>query len=105
MNRIRRVELTADRSGERLDVFISRRCPDLSRSHARRLIDEGQVAVNGRLGKPSEQVAQSTEITINIPPSERLELLAEPIQLTIIYQDGDIIVVDKPAGLTVHPAP
>lgn len=101
---MRTLELTADRGGERLDTFIARRCPELSRSHARRLIDEGLVSVNGRKVKPSERVAAGLSVSVTIPPPETITLVPEAIPLTIIYQDGDIIVLDKPAGLTVHPA-
>jgi 23S rRNA pseudouridine1911/1915/1917 synthase len=99
------LELTADRGGERLDTFIARRCRELSRSHARRLIDEGLVSVDGRQPKPSERVTAGESVTVTIPPPETMDLAPEAIPLTIIYQDGDIIVLDKPAGLTVHPAP
>ena len=102
---MRTLELTADRGGERLDTFIARRCPELSRSHARRLIDEGLVSVNGRQVKPSERVTAGLSVSVTIPPPETITLVPEAIPLTIIYQDGDIIVLDKPAGLTVHPAP
>jgi len=102
---MRTLELTADRGGERLDTFIARRCPELSRSHARRLIDEGLVSVNGRKVKPSERVTAGLSVSVTIPPPETITLVPEAIPLTIIYQDGDIIVLDKPAGLTVHPAP
>lgn len=102
---MRTLDLTADRAGERLDVFLARRCDELSRSHARRLIDEGLVTVDGRQSKASDLVTAGLNVTVTIPPAERLELAAEPIPLTVIYQDGDIIVVDKPAGLVVHPAP
>ena len=102
---MRTLELTADRGGERLDTFIARRCPELSRSHARRLIDEGLVSVNGRQVKPSERVTAGLSVSVTIPPPETVTLVPEAIPLTIIYQDGDIIVLDKPAGLTVHPAP
>jgi 23S rRNA pseudouridine1911/1915/1917 synthase len=102
---VKTLELTADRSGERLDTFVARRCPELSRSHARRLIDEGLVSLDGRHGKASERVTAGLNVSVTIPPPEALELTPEPIPLTIVYQDGDIIVVDKPAGLTVHPAP
>ena len=102
---MRTLELTADRGGERLDTFIARRCPELSRSQARRLIDEGLVSVNGRQAKPSEGVTAGLSVNVTIPPPETIELAPEAIPLTIIYQDGDIIVLDKPAGLTVHPAP
>jgi len=102
---MRTLELTADRGGERLDSFIARRCPELSRSHARRLIDDGLVAVNGRHGKPSERVTAGVHVSVTIPPPETIDLAPEEIPLTIIYQDNDIIVLDKPPGLTVHPAP
>ena len=102
---MRTLEQTADRGGERLDTFIARRCPELSRSHARRLIDEGLVSVNGRQAKPSERVTAGLSVNVTIPPPETITLVPEAIPLTIIYQDGDIIVLDKPAGLTVHPAP
>jgi 23S rRNA pseudouridine1911/1915/1917 synthase len=99
------LELTADRGGERLDTFISRRCSELSRSHARRLIDEGLVSIEGRQPKPSERVTAGMSVSVTIPPPETIDLVPEAIPLTIIYRDGDIIVLDKPAGLTVHPAP
>lgn len=97
--------LTADRSGERLDVFLARRCQELSRSQARRLIEGGLVSLNGQPAKPSQPVAQGDQVIVRIPPAPRPELLPEAIPLTIVYEDEDIIVVDKPAGLTVHPAP
>jgi len=99
------LDLVADRAGERLDVFLSRRCSELSRSHARRLIDEGLVLVDGRPAKPSYQLTPGATVNVTIPPAQPIELLPEQIPLTIIYQDQDILVVDKPAGLTVHPAP
>jgi 23S rRNA pseudouridine1911/1915/1917 synthase len=102
---MRTLSLTADRSGERLDSFVARRCPELSRSYAGRLIDEGLVTLDGRQAKRSERVEASASVSVTIPPPEMIELEPEEIPLTIIYQDGDLIVLDKPAGLTVHPAP
>ncbi len=99
------LQLTADRAGERLDVFLARRVDGLSRSHARRLIDEGLVTVDGRRERPSLHLASGARIVATLPAAEEATPAAESIPLTIIYQDGDIIVVDKPAGLTVHPAP
>jgi len=99
------VQLTADRGGERLDVFIARRCAELSRSHARRLIDDGLATVDGRAAKPSDRLASGALVTVSIPPPVEPDLAPEHIPLTIIYQDLDILVVDKPPGLTVHPAP
>jgi 23S rRNA pseudouridine1911/1915/1917 synthase len=102
---MRTLSLTADRGGERLDSFVARRCPELSRSYAGRLIDEGLVTFDGRNAKRSDRVAAGATVSVTIPPPETIDLAPEDIPLTIIYQDGDIIVLDKPAGLTVHPSP
>ncbi len=99
------LDLTADRPGERLDVFLARRVDGLSRSHARRLIDEGLVTVDGRRERPSHHLASGARVAATLPPVEEAKPAAELIPLTVIYQDEDVIVVDKPAGLTVHPAP
>lgn len=102
---MRTLELIADRAGERLDAFLARRHPELSRSRARHLIDEGLVTVGGRQGKPSQRLANGERVVAHVPPPETLELVAEAIPLTVVYQDADILVVDKPPGLPVHPAP
>jgi 23S rRNA pseudouridine1911/1915/1917 synthase len=99
------MELVADRSGERLDTFIARRQPELSRSRVRHLVDEGLVTVDGRQVKPSVKVNNGAVVTVSVPPPVEMELEPEEIPLNIIYQDENVIVVDKPAGLTVHPAP
>ena len=93
-----------DRGG-RLDVFLAERLPELSRSLARRLIDEGQVTVGGRVEKPSYKVqaGDQVEVELDLPPSLSAE--PEPIDLNVVYEDEAICVVDKPAGLVVHPAP
>lgn len=97
--------LTADRGGERLDAFLARRLPELSRTNLKRLIDSGFVTIDGRVPRPSEKTREGVKVTVEVPPPEELSLEPEAIPLTIVYQDGDLIVVDKPAGLTVHPAP
>lgn len=102
---MRTMELVADRSGERLDTFIARRQPELSRSRARHLVDEGLVTVDGKQVKPSVKVNNGAVVTVSVPPPVEMELEPEEIPLNIIYQDENVIVVDKPAGLTVHPAP
>ena len=103
---MRRVDLVADRGGERLDVFVARRLPELSRSHAHRLIAEGLVTVDGRQIKPSERLPAGAQVAVHILPAEPAPgLEAESIPITVLYQDFDLMVVDKPAGLTVHPAP
>jgi 23S rRNA pseudouridine1911/1915/1917 synthase len=102
---VKTLHLKVDRAGERADVFVARRSAGLSRSHARRLIDEGLVTIDGRPLKPADRLPAGVTVTVNIPPAEELDLLPEDIPLTVIYQDNDLIVLDKPPGLTVHPAP
>ena len=91
--------------GVRLDKFVAERCPDLSRTHARRLIDEGFITVNGEPAKPSLKLAAGDDIEVIVPPESPLDLVANDIPLKIIYEDADVLIVDKPAGLPVHPAP
>jgi 23S rRNA pseudouridine1911/1915/1917 synthase len=97
--------LKADRAGERVDAFVARCLPAVSRSHVQKLIDRGCVTVEGRTPKASERLAEGARVTVDVPPPESVELIPQAIPLAVIYQDADLIVVDKPAGLTVHPAP
>ena len=98
------VALEAEGSGERLDVFVARRRPELSRSHVQRLIREGRVTVNDRPGRASQRLERGDRVLVRAPPGEPEALAPEPMPLTIVYEDDDLLVVDKPAGLTVHPA-
>jgi 23S rRNA pseudouridine1911/1915/1917 synthase len=91
--------------GKRLDVFIAARCPGVSRSQARRLVEEGLATVNGRPARPSYALRPADVVDVRVPAPEPLTLPPESIPLRIIYEDGDILVVDKPAGLAVHPGP
>ncbi len=101
----RELELFADRDGERLDAFLARRWEQkLSRSYAHGLITEGLVTVNGAPSKPSHRLSRGDDVVVLVPPPQVMTLEAEPIPLRVVYQDEDVIVVDKPAGLTVHPA-
>ena len=101
---MRTVDLVADAAGERVDTLVARLLPELSRSHVRKLIDAGLVTIDGRVPKPSEKPPAGAQLRVEIPPPEEMTLEPEDIPLTVIYQDTDIIVVDKPPGLTVHPA-
>ena len=89
--------------GERLDVFLSQRFPDLSRVRLKHLIEGSYVLVNGIHAKPSLRLKAGAIVDVVIPPPERLNLEAEDIPVTVIYEDSDLLVVDKPAGLPVHP--
>jgi 23S rRNA pseudouridine1911/1915/1917 synthase len=101
----RTLELFADQDGERLDAFLARRWEqELSRSHAHKLIADGLVTVNGAPSKPSHRLRHGDDVVVVLPPPEVPALEAEAIPLRVVYQDEDVIVVDKPAGLTVHPA-
>jgi len=91
-------------SGQRLDKYIAQEVSDLSRSLVQRLIREGLVTVNGQTVKASHKVKVGDTIVLRVPPSEPLEVRPEAIPLDIVYEDADLLVVNKPAGMVVHPA-
>lgn len=95
---------TAPESAGRLDLLVARQL-DLSRNQAATLIAAGHVLVDGRREKASFQAAPGQEIRVDIPPSPSREVLGEQIPLAIAYEDDDLLVIDKPAGMVVHPAP
>jgi 23S rRNA pseudouridine1911/1915/1917 synthase len=98
-------ELVAESDGERLDVFIARLLPELTRSRVRKLIDAGCVAVDGRRAtKAGQALDAGARVRVTLPPEDSAPE-AESIPLRIVYEDGDLLVVDKPAGLAVHPSP
>ena len=96
--------LTAD-GDARLDKYVCARVPELSRTQVQKLIAAGNITVNGRPAKPGLRLNAGDRIELNIPPTPPQELKPEAIPLEIIYEDDDLLVVDKPAGLIVHPAP
>ena len=95
----------ADKPGTRLDKFVGEKCPELSRTYAQKLIGDGYITVKDRVAKASLKLDIGDRINIVIPPTPPSSLSPEAIPLNIIYEDDDLLVVDKPAGLTVHPAP
>ena len=97
-------EIKADSSGSRLDRYIAEHLPDLSRAAVQRLIDDGFVRVNDIAHKASYKIQAGETITVRVPPPEPAILQAEAIALDILYEDDDLIVVNKPAGMIVHPA-
>lgn len=88
----------------RIDVFLTTNCPQISRSYVQKLIEEGQVKVNGQPTKANYKLRMGDEVTIEIPPAEELMVTPEEIPLDIYYEDRDVIVVNKPRGMVVHPA-
>ena len=96
---------TADESGSRLDTFVSGRLSELSRTYIQKLIADGYITVNERAVKASYKISDGDCVAVTIPPPTPSTLEAEDIPLNIVYEDEDLLVIDKPAGLTVHPAP
>lgn len=96
---------TAEAGSGRLDRFLSQRCPELSRSGLRRLIDEGYVTLDGARAKPASRLHAGQVISVTRPEPVETRLEPQDIPLAVVYQDRDVLVVDKPAGMTVHPAP
>jgi 23S rRNA pseudouridine1911/1915/1917 synthase len=86
-------------------VFLANREPTLSRAALQRLIQGGSVRINGQRVRPSQKIRPGDRITLEIPRPEPLELQPEPIPLDILYEDEAVLVLNKPAGLVVHPAP
>ena len=80
-------------------------CPDLTRSQAEKLIDQGNITVNGEPSRRGLKLAAGDRIGIAIPPPAPTELKPEEVPLKIVYEDTDLMVIDKPAGVTVYPAP
>ena len=94
----------ADIPGERLDAFVARVCPDLSRSAAQRLIEEGCIKRNGKPSKKNDKLNEGDEISVTIPEPKEVDIVAKEIPLDIVYEDEDLLVINKPKGLVVHPA-
>lgn len=90
---------------QRLDLFLRQRCPDLSRSRIQTLVKEGDVRVNGTTVRPAYLVQFGDQVEMEIPALQTLEAVPERIALDIVYEDGDLLVVNKASGMTVHPAP
>lgn len=97
--------LVVDKPDTRLDKYVAEQCPELSRTQVQKLIGDGYIKVNDRVAKAGLKLDVGDKLIINIPPATPSSLLAEAIPLSIIYEDEDVLVIDKPAGLTVHPAP
>ena len=96
--------LYADNSGERLDAFLARCAEGLSRSAAQKLIEEGAVRRNGKPGKKNDKLNAGDAIEYEIPEAKPVDIQPTEMQLDIVYEDEDLLVINKPKGLVVHPA-
>ncbi|MDK2888707.1 MAG: rRNA synthase [Thermoanaerobacter sp.] len=104
MEKISYYRVEEGNAGERLDVFLAKENPELSRSHIQKLITGQQVTVNGDPVRSSYRVKPGDEVVLRVPPPRELEVVPENIPLDIYYEDADVVVVNKPRGMVVHPA-
>ena len=98
------IQASAEHSGIRIDRFLSEQLPEHSRSYIQKLIKDGQVSIGGKAVKSNYKIAGTEEISLLIPDQVLPDILPEDIPLDILYEDQDLIVVNKPKGMVVHPA-
>ena len=96
--------ITEEDAGSRIDSFLAEQLEEISRSRIQQLIKEGQVQVNAGSVKANYRIAEEDEITVDLPDPEPVQILPENIPLDIIYEDDDVLLVNKPKGMVVHPA-
>ena len=96
--------LTADRAGERADQLLARLLPELTRSAAQRLLEDGRVTCGGQPVKKNYKTAPGDVLTVSLPDPAPIDVLPQNIPLDVVFEDGDVIVVNKPVGMVVHPA-
>lgn len=99
------VTLTAETGGQRADQFLAAALDGLTRSAAQKLLEEGRVLRQGKALKKNDRLQPGDVLTLCIPDPAPVEILPQDIPLDVVYEDGDVIVVNKPVGLVVHPAP
>lgn len=100
-----KLECVADQEQERADQFLARQIEGLSRAAAQRLLETGQVQCGGKVLRKNHRLNPGELLTVELPEPQPVEAQPEDIPLDIVYEDGDVIVVNKPVGLVVHPAP
>lgn len=101
----RRIEVDEAGAGERLDAYVAERVPELSRSRVAQLIGQERIRLNGTSARKSERLESGDVVDVEVPDPEPSEVVAEDIPLDILFQDADLLVINKPPGLVVHPAP
>ena len=98
------LQISKSDTAKRVDIFLSERTTDLSRSQISNFISQGLVTIGGTPAKASYRVKSGEIIQLLIPPLPPTSLIAEDIPITVVYEDSDVLVIDKPAGMVVHPA-
>ena len=104
-NRLYHFSISREDGEARLDIYLSSRLKDLTRSKAQNLVKNGFVTVNDRLVKASYRLKRGDSVNLSMPPDTATDLKPEPIALDILHEDSSLIVLNKPPGLVVHPAP
>ena len=99
------LELKADQSGERCDAFLARTLPQLTRSAAQKLLEEGKVTKEGKALKKNERLKENDVVTVILADPAPVDVVPQDIPLDVVYENGDLIVINKPVGMVVHPAP
>jgi len=94
--------VASEAAGQRLDRYLAARLPELSRTHVQELIDEGRVRIEGRAPRRAHRLAAGEGIEVEVLPRPPLRATPEPIPIEILYEDEDLVVVNKPAGMVVH---
>lgn len=89
----------------RLDKYLAEQFPEQTRSYLQKLIKDGEVLVNGKIVKTGYQLSCNDEVAVNIPEPKELDVEAQEMELDIVYEDDDVILINKPKGMVVHPAP
>ena len=97
-------DVTDPQEGFRIDKYIAGQCPELARSFIQKLIKDGEVSLGNRSAKASDRVRAGDVISFEVPEPEEAQILPEDIPLDILYEDKDLIIVNKPKGMVVHPA-
>ena len=100
---VRTLSVPAADAGARLDRWLAAHVPELSRARLQALIDAGHVRIDGGVPKASRRLAGGEHVSLEIPPAPPETLVPEPIALTVLYEDDDVLVIDKPVGMVVHP--
>lgn len=101
---IMELQITAEENGTRIDSFLSEELEELSRSYVQKLIGDGLIQVNEKNVKSNYKVKTGDKLLVQIPDATPVDILPEEMNLNIVYEDSDLLVVNKPAGLVVHPA-
>lgn len=97
--------VASEQAGTRLDRFVAEAAAHLSRSYVKHLIESDHILLNGQAAKPGVSLRAGDVVQVVIPEPRTPDLVPEPIPLTVVFEDDDVVVIDKPAGMVVHPAP